>query len=65
MELDDNLRFEIKAAAFERMTGMLAPGKDSRQVTPSREERSRVWGDWLVNNEEIIDAFIGAIEKVL
>ena len=65
MELDDNLRFELKAAAFERMEGMLAPGKDSREPFPSYEERTRRWGDWLVNNEEIIRAFLAAVEAVL
>lgn len=64
MILDDNLRFELKAAAFEQMEGMLAPGKDQRQG-PSYEERIRRWGDWNINNEEIISAFLGAVEKVL
>ena len=64
MELDANTRFELKAAAFERMEGMLAPGKDQREG-PSYEERMRRWGDWCVNNEEIVNAFMGAIQRVL
>jgi hypothetical protein len=68
MSLDANTWFEIKAAAFYQRHHMLAPGKDQPAAlggSPSDEERSRVWGDWCINNEEIIAAFKTAIERVL
>jgi len=64
MELDANTRYEIKAAAFERMEGMLAPGKDQREGPPY-EERCRKWDEWCAANQDIVAAFMGAIQRVL
>ena len=67
MTLSKNEVFEIKAAAFYRMTGYMAPGKD---VAPaaysiSYEERMIKWELWLKRNTEIIAAMLIAFENVV
>ena len=65
--MDSNLSFEIKAEAFRIMTGHMAPGKSaSPESYPAPyEERIRIWGDWLVNNEEVINAMLLSMERML
>ena len=62
-----NTAYEIRAEAFRIMTGMMAPGKDPGMAgeSASYEERCHVWGDWLLNNEDIITAMLKASEHVL
>lgn len=48
---DHNARFEATAAAFQRETGMLAPGKDQPAAmggSPTLEERTAAWEGWLL-----------------
>lgn len=42
-------RYEARAAAFYRATGMMAPGKDQPAAMggPSYEAREAAWLDWL------------------
>ena len=61
--MDANMKFEIKAEAFRRMTGLLAPGKDAMQGPPL-EERMRAWDMWLVKNGKVVDAMLRAMERV-
>ena len=64
--MNANISFEIKAEAFRRMTGYMAPGKDAGMAgeSASYAERCHVWGDWLANNEEIITALLEAVETI-
>ena len=63
MRMDANIRFEIRADAFHRMTGMLAPGKNAWQG-PSREERTEAWEKWNKDFSTVIDAMFQAIEYI-
>lgn len=63
--MNANIRFEIKAAAFNRMTGMLPPGKDDPFSSDTREERECEWIRWNDENGSVIDAMMQAVEKVL
>lgn len=63
--MDANTRFEIKAAAFNRMTGMLPLGKDDPFSSDTREERECEWIRWNDENAIIIEAMIQAVERVL
>jgi len=40
-------RFEVLAEEFRRDTGMMAPGKDSREPEATTEERFAEWESWL------------------
>lgn len=68
MQLTVNERFEIKAAAFYKQTGVFAPGKDlphgNQGVAPgwSHEERKARWDEWLGQHGSVIDAVIDAVE---
>jgi uncharacterized protein YukE len=59
--MTDNERFELKADAFCRITGYMAPGKDAWQG-PSYQERLKAWEQWNSNNSTIIDAMILSFE---
>ena len=61
--MNANIRFEIKADAFHRMTGLLAPGKDAWQG-PSREERTEAWDKWNTDFSKVIEAMFQAIEYI-
>ncbi len=65
MKLDATSRFEIKADAFYRETGHLAPGKDSTVFSVSDEERRESWGDWNTIYGKVIDRVLDAAEKHL
>lgn len=65
-KLDPNTKFELKAAAFESMRNMLAPGKDqSPYGRRSREVREQEWAEWCGKYNKVFDHFIRAVEKVL
>ena len=64
MMMDANTRFEIIAMAFHGMTGMLAPGKDSREAYPSYEERQEKWISWNLENRKIIEALLRAVDEI-
>jgi len=61
--MNDNVRFEIKADAFLRMTGMLAPGKHAWSG-PSYYERTEAWEKWNNKHGEIIAAMLDAAETI-
>ena len=64
--MTDNVKFEIMADAFLRMTGMLAPGKDAREGPSSyTDERWMAWAEWRENNRAIIFHLMNAVEHVL
>ena len=65
--MNDHTAYEIKAEAFMIMRRMMAPGKDEGMAggAHSYEERCREWGDWLINNEEIIRAMLKAVDVVI
>ena len=46
-----NQRYEDKAEAFYRETGMMAPGKDSRDGAFSYEEREAAWREFVTNEK--------------
>lgn len=64
MKLDSQDRFEIKALAFYRETGILAPGKDaSPMALPIEdEERTRIWREWLTVHGATIVQVLRAVE---
>ena len=61
--MDANIRFEIRANVFHKMTGMLAPGKDAREGPPL-EERIMAWEKWNRNNCKIVNMVLDATEHV-
>lgn len=65
--IDSNMVFEVKAEAFRRMTGYMAPGKDagSRPDMASYEERSAAWESWNQANKDCVIAIIAAMQSVL
>ena len=63
--MDNLIIYEIKAKAFQTMTGMLAPGKDSREVNPTIEERRIAYEEWQHKNWNIIKAILNATEEIL
>lgn len=66
MKLNEIERFEIVATAFYRMTGRLAPGKDSPAALPSdREGRSAAWEEWNTEHGDTVRAVLNAVESVL
>ncbi len=64
---DSNTIFEIKAEAFRRMTGHMAPGKDAAALSypASYEERSAAWEVWNQSNRECFVATIQAMQNIL
>ena len=65
MYFDSNLRFEVKADAFYRCTGQLAPGKDSTVFSMSDEERHKLWEDWNNKHSKVIDHILTAVEHLI
>lgn len=53
--MNENLKFEIKAEAFHRMTGMLAPGKNSCQGEAA-------WEAWTQKYRGVVEAMFVAVE---
>lgn len=62
--MNENVRFEIKAEAFRRMHGILAPGKDQREG-PSYEVRCKLWKEWLNKYDGVITAMLNAVEHII
>ena len=65
--MNANTAFEIKAAAFMTMTGMMAPGKDVGMAgsTHTYEERRQRWWDWVQLHGEVIYAVLKAVDDVI
>lgn len=65
--MNANTEFEIKANAFKRMTGMMAPGKDEPAASHghSYEERQAAWANWHTQHLKIIRALLHALDDIL
>jgi len=65
--MDSNTSYELKAAAFQFMTGHMAPGKDaaSGSYPASFEERSKAWDEWIKENSNFIKAMLYAVDLVI
>jgi hypothetical protein len=63
--MDGLVRFEIKADAFHRMTGMTAPGKDDAYGTHSPRERFDAWVLWIEKYEEVVESIFQATDHIL
>lgn len=59
--------YEIKAEAFRRMTGHMAPGKDAsvHSYPAPYEERVAAWEKWRAEHGEIISAMLGAFRAIM
>lgn len=57
--------YEIKARAFHRMTGMMAPGKDEPAASGGHPmgERMDAWDKWTTDHHDVIKAVLLAVEK--
>jgi len=64
MKLDSSLRFEVKADAFYRETGQLAPGKDAAALSAAAEDRQQQWDDWNKAYGKVIDRVFTAVETL-
>ena len=63
LPLDANLKFEIKAFVFQKMTGMMAPGKDCGHFTfPTPEDRFCEWEYWIRKHGKVVDLMFQGIE---
>lgn len=64
--MNTNLKFEIKAKAFEIMTGLLAPGKDCPAACNGSDYglREDCWKDWNNRYSKVVNAMILAFEKI-
>lgn len=64
--MNANERFEIKARAFQLMTGMMAPGKDCPAAGGPINEavRDETWHEWREFHAKIIAAMITAFEEI-
>ena len=67
--MNANTEFEIKAKAFEIMTGELAPGKDTPACgyagCETHSETLSKWKQWNTDHREIISALLKATEPFL
>ena len=61
--MDANTKFEIKAKAFQIMTGILAPGKDYPAAVnqPDYDLREESWKDWNLRHGKVVNAMILAL----
>lgn len=64
--MNANLKYEIQANAFYRLTGRLAPGKDD----PTRDDRSlkvaqAIWNLWQQEHGTTIVAMLESVEDVM
>jgi hypothetical protein len=57
--------YEIKAAAFQQMTGMMAPGKDDAMGSHRYEDRQEAWEKWHTDNRAMIDAMLAGAEPYI
>jgi hypothetical protein len=60
-------RYELKAAAFNMLTGIMAPGKDPPPGSnqPPYEERFKAWEEWTDKHNDVLNALIDAIQSEL
>lgn len=67
MNLSVYERYEIKAYAFHRMTGHMAPGKDpaSASYPASFEERTAAWDKFMAEHGPVILAMLRAFEEIM
>lgn len=59
--------YEVKAEAFRRMTGMMAPGKDESAAAGgvyTYEERRESFNAWLKQHGEAVTATMRAVQAV-
>jgi hypothetical protein len=64
MKINPNLKFELKARAFENMRFMLAPGKDQRSGPPMAT-REKEWYEWCDKHDKVFGHFIRAAEELM
>lgn len=62
--MNENIKFEIRADAFHRMTGYMAPGKDAR-YGPSHEERMIAYREWHDKYGDVVDAMFRAMDHII
>lgn len=64
--MNANTRYEIKARAFNLMTGHMAPGKDSPAAAgpTDYDERELAWLRWLDTNRHCIESMFQAFEEI-
>lgn len=59
------ISYEIKAAAFYTMTGIMAPGKDDATNSHRYSERTDAWKKWHEDNGPIIEAMLSACSSFI
>lgn len=64
--MNSNLAFEIRARAFQLMTGKLAPGKDEPAAVnwEDRGDRLAAWMTWLEKYDPCIEAMLNAVDDI-
>ncbi len=66
MRLSSLERYEIRAEAFRRMTGHLAPGKDAAAVSyDETANRTEIYARWAEIHGECVYAVLAAVDYVL
>lgn len=62
--MDANDRYEIKARAFQAMTGAMAPGKSCPpQMSNSDPDlRQALWDQWEIHHGRTVNAMLEAFE---
>ena len=65
--MNAGLRYELRARAFELMTGQLAPGKDAPAEVngASMEEREQAWREWLEQHFACVEAMLKAVDELV
>ena len=67
VNMDANLTYEIKAEAFRRMTGLMAPGKSVSPLAYSGQEdedlRYREWQEWNDKYGEVIGHLLAVVQQ--
>lgn len=64
--MNANVRFEIIAHAFQKDTGLMAPGKSVPDCMYQDEgERWRMWEKWNRHHRNIIDNLLSSVEYVM
>ena len=64
---DSIVRYEIKARAFQIMTGKMAPGKDVPAAMARNDGggRQKLWEEWCEEHGTLVFAVITAAEEIL
>ena len=63
--MNDNLRYELTAEAFYRMTGMMAPGKDPGMVVVDDAARNAAWRVWREAYKDCVAAMCDAVDEIM